>query len=294
MEYDTAQKEPASTVTVATATEMTGETLILTNDEILREIKKEMDMDYEEYDSQNSEENAATTDPTTPIISHATSLQPQVATPPTATSTPTRAWHHVAAKSTSKPSQSQRSNTVTTVIYPSQLTQFQKARVVQKAPVQVKKPVAAVVVQPPTPKQQKPQKLSPDQVAQLHNKKTESSFQESLLKKTTVPLTRNNIRIRRLSVANPKFSRSADSVDSVKSENIVYDGDNTDKPWCCKACGRTYKWKNSLKCHIKNECGVPPKYHCARKCGYKTHIHSNLKRHLNSKFCKPPDIRSAP
>lgn len=33
--------------------------------------------------------------------------------------------------------------------------------------------------------------------------------------------------------------------------------------------------------------GVPPKYHCARKCGYKTHIHSNLKRHLNSKFCKP-------
>lgn len=33
--------------------------------------------------------------------------------------------------------------------------------------------------------------------------------------------------------------------------------------------------------------GVPPKYHCVRKCGYKTHIHSNLKRHLNSKFCKP-------
>lgn len=35
--------------------------------------------------------------------------------------------------------------------------------------------------------------------------------------------------------------------------------------------------------------GVPPKYHCVRNCGYKTHIHSNLKRHLNSKFCKPDD-----
>ncbi|CAO1421400.1 unnamed protein product [Diamesa serratosioi] len=66
-------------------------------------------------------------------------------------------------------------------------------------------------------------------------------------------------------------------------ENIIYQ-DNVDKPWICKSCGRQYKWKNSLKCHIKNECGVPPKYHCSRKCGYKTHIHSNLKRHLNSKF----------
>lgn len=40
--------------------------------------------------------------------------------------------------------------------------------------------------------------------------------------------------------------------------------------------------------------GVPPKYHCVRNCGYKTHIHSNLKRHLNSKFCKPPSPEGAP
>lgn len=62
-----------------------------------------------------------------------------------------------------------------------------------------------------------------------------------------------------------------------------------EKPWVCKNCHRMYKWKNSLKCHLKNECGLPPKYFCARDCGYKTNVHSNLKRHLNSKFCKSRD-----
>lgn len=72
-----------------------------------------------------------------------------------------------------------------------------------------------------------------------------------------------------------------------KEDQIAFQHENDTKPWKCKTCGRNYKWKNSLKCHIKNECGVPPKYTCERLCGYKTHIHSNLKRHLNSKFCKP-------
>lgn len=58
------------------------------------------------------------------------------------------------------------------------------------------------------------------------------------------------------------------------------------KPWTCRNCKRKYKWKNSLNCHIKNECGKPPKFFCERMCGYKTNINSNLKRHLNSN-CKP-------
>ncbi|XP_053662977.1 longitudinals lacking protein, isoforms A/B/D/L-like [Anopheles marshallii] len=80
---------------------------------------------------------------------------------------------------------------------------------------------------------------------------------------------------------------SASSLGCRKEEKIMFQHENDAKPWKCKSCGRNYKWKNSLKCHIKNECGVPPKYFCERLCGYKTHIHSNLKRHLNSKFCKP-------
>ncbi|EDO64119.1 AGAP005245-PJ [Anopheles gambiae str. PEST] len=80
---------------------------------------------------------------------------------------------------------------------------------------------------------------------------------------------------------------SSISLGSRKEDKIMFQHENDAKPWKCKSCGRNYKWKNSLKCHIKNECGVPPKYFCERMCGYKTHIHSNLKRHLNSKFCKP-------
>uniref|UniRef100_A0A182WMF6 C2H2-type domain-containing protein n=1 Tax=Anopheles minimus TaxID=112268 RepID=A0A182WMF6_9DIPT len=53
---------------------------------------------------------------------------------------------------------------------------------------------------------------------------------------------------------------SASSIGSRKEDKIMFQHENDAKPWKCKSCGRNYKWKNSLKCHIKNECGVPPKY----------------------------------
>lgn len=77
----------------------------------------------------------------------------------------------------------------------------------------------------------------------------------------------------------------ADAALQTTSDGMIYNG-NEDKPWSCKVCKREYKWKNSLNCHIKNECGKPPKFFCARNCGYKTNINSNMKRHMNSN-CKP-------
>lgn len=71
---------------------------------------------------------------------------------------------------------------------------------------------------------------------------------------------------------------------STSKDMLYLEGEG--KPWACKMCKRTYKWKNSLNCHIKNECGKPPKFFCERMCGYKTNIHSNMKRHMNSN-CKP-------
>lgn len=66
------------------------------------------------------------------------------------------------------------------------------------------------------------------------------------------------------------------------SEDMIYNAD-IEKPWVCRNCNRNYKWKNSLKCHLKNECGLPPRYFCSKLCGYATNVHSNLKRHLNTK-----------
>lgn len=95
-----------------------------------------------------------------------------------------------------------------------------------------------------------------------------------------------------------KFSTSGGGGSAANSDTRKDDRENSndityaagdEKPWVCKNCNRNYKWKNSLKCHLKNECGLPPKYFCARDCGYKTNVHSNLKRHLNSKFCKSRD-----
>ncbi|XP_046811485.1 longitudinals lacking protein, isoforms J/P/Q/S/Z isoform X2 [Lucilia cuprina] len=66
------------------------------------------------------------------------------------------------------------------------------------------------------------------------------------------------------------------------SEDMIYNAD-IEKPWVCRNCNRNYKWKNSLKCHLKNECGQPPRYFCSKLCGYATNVHSNLKRHMNTK-----------
>lgn len=66
------------------------------------------------------------------------------------------------------------------------------------------------------------------------------------------------------------------------SSDMIYNAD-LEKPWVCRNCNRTYKWKNSLKCHLKNECGQPPRFFCKKMCGYATNVHSNLKRHLNTK-----------
>lgn len=66
------------------------------------------------------------------------------------------------------------------------------------------------------------------------------------------------------------------------SSDMIYNAE-LEKPWVCRNCNRTYKWKNSLKCHLKNECGQPPRFFCKKMCGYATNVHSNLKRHLNTK-----------
>lgn len=111
----------------------------------------------------------------------------------------------------------------------------------------------------------------------------------------TPNINSNNTIINKMGASNNKKGKdfrlkdeivNPENIEKLKFENILYN--HTDeKPWVCKNCGRNYKWKNSLKCHLRNECGVAPKYHCTKMCGYKTHIFSNLKRHLKSKFCRP-------
>lgn len=220
-------------------------------------------------------------------------------------------WH--TAKSTSK-----------ITMYPSKVPRVQSKRKLQQ--IQPKPPTLTPSVMPPltqitqkpTPKliavvakkivPIQPKPSEPPQLTQIHPKQTGSN--QSSPKLVIKKVAHIAMNTRRHSTGNSsKIVPTKELLESLKQENIIYQ-DNDDKPWYCKTCGRNYKWRNSLKQHIKNECGtnhaiscvilrfsrsslllpsagVPPKYHCARKCGYKTHIHSNLKRHLNSKFCKP-------
>ncbi|KAG5320249.1 PRDM9 methyltransferase, partial [Pseudoatta argentina] len=56
-----------------------------------------------------------------------------------------------------------------------------------------------------------------------------------------------------------------------------HDQDKT-KPFSCNRCGRKYKWKTSLHCHQRDECGKEPQYKCIY-CHYRTKIRSNWIRH---------------
>lgn len=224
-------------------------------------------------------------------------------------------WH--TAKSTSK-----------ITMYPSKETRVQtkrKFQQIQPKPPAVMPPLTQIVTQKPTPKliavavkkivpiQPKPATELPKltQIQPKQSMQPVSPRSKLVIKK----VSHIGMNTRRHSTGNSsKIVPTKELLESLKQENIIYQ-DNEDKPWYCKTCGRNYKWRNSLKQHIKNECGtkiplpeavlklfwpdlfshftgVPPKYHCVRNCGYKTHIHSNLKRHSNSKFCKPGEPRT--
>lgn len=64
-----------------------------------------------------------------------------------------------------------------------------------------------------------------------------------------------------------------------KTRTIVFVSDHHFK---CYRCNRRYKHKSSLISHLRNECGIAPKYHCSR-CTFKTKLPRNLKLHMLNK-----------
>uniref|UniRef100_A0A6P7FX26 Longitudinals lacking protein, isoforms A/B/D/L-like n=1 Tax=Diabrotica virgifera virgifera TaxID=50390 RepID=A0A6P7FX26_DIAVI len=52
-----------------------------------------------------------------------------------------------------------------------------------------------------------------------------------------------------------------------------------EKYFHCETCGRAYKYKHTLKSHIKYECQKDPKFFCL-ECDYKTKIKANLTKHM--------------
>ncbi|KAF2366924.1 BTB/POZ domain [Trinorchestia longiramus] len=58
----------------------------------------------------------------------------------------------------------------------------------------------------------------------------------------------------------------------------------------CARCGRLYKTRKGLKHHIKNECGVEPRFQCTR-CDWKFKQKAHLLRHMARKHTPLPDQR---
>lgn len=183
-------------------------------------------------------------------------------------------WH--TAKSTSKitmyPSKDQLPTTKSTVRRRLQQIQPKPSRLTTP---QVMPPLTQIVTQKLTPKliavavkkivpiQPKPCVELP-QLTQITPTKTPpSSIQTSpqsklIIKKVShiSSASTSPMNTRRHSTGNSsKIVPTKEILESLKQENIIYQ-DNEDKPWYCKTCGRNYKWRNSLKQHIKNECGI--------------------------------------
>jgi hypothetical protein len=173
-------------------------------------------------------------------------------------------WH--TAKSTSK-----------ITMYPSKTGSYKttfkrKFQQIQPKPItitnQVMPPLTQIVPKP-TPKliavavkrivpiQPKPTTADLPQLTQICPKTTPTSPQSSVPKSKLMikKVSHITMNTRRHSTGNSsKIVPTRELLESLKQENIIYQ-DNEDKPWYCKTCGRNYKWRNSLKQHIKNECG---------------------------------------
>lgn len=168
-------------------------------------------------------------------------------------------WH--TAKSTSK-----------ITMYPSKesprIQSKRKLQQIQPKPlvISVMPPLTQIVKSKPAPKliavsvkkivpiQPKPVVELP-QLTQITTKNQESvpPQQSKLMIRKVSHIAMNT---RRHSTGNSsKIVPTKELLESLKQENIIYQ-DNEDKPWYCKTCGRNYKWRNSLKQHIKNECGI--------------------------------------
>lgn len=161
-------------------------------------------------------------------------------------------WH--TAKSTSK-----------ITMYPSKEPRTQskrKLQQIQPKPPTSMPPLTQIIKQKPTPKliavavkkivaiQPKPSELPQlTQIVPNQSHSASSSPSKLVIKKVS------HVNTRRHSTGNSsKIVPTKELLESLKQENIIYQ-DNEDKPWYCKTCGRNYKWRNSLKQHIKNECG---------------------------------------
>lgn len=80
---------------------------------------------------------------------------------------------------------------------------------------------------------------------------------------------------------------------SDSSFNCSEDNSQTDgKPFACRHCGKTYRWKSTLRRHENVECGgKAPSYECPY-CAYKAKQRGNLGVHVRKHHPEMPQLES--
>jgi hypothetical protein len=70
-----------------------------------------------------------------------------------------------------------------------------------------------------------------------------------------------------------------DPLSAVTVSSLPLLRDSLPSQYTCEKCGKKYKWKGSLRNHVRLECGKEPQFHC-HMCPHKTYQKGNLIRHL--------------
>ncbi|KAG8259253.1 hypothetical protein J6590_014722 [Homalodisca vitripennis] len=63
---------------------------------------------------------------------------------------------------------------------------------------------------------------------------------------------------------------------------VIIPTDVPGKPYACEACGRSYRWLDSLNRHKRLECGKPPQFPCSF-CSYRGRQKVHLLQHVYKK-----------
>lgn len=93
--------------------------------------------------------------------------------------------------------------------------------------------------------------------------------------------------------SNSSINFEVTEMDIISESERTYSGDDDRKQFACRHCGKTYRWKSTLRRHETVECGgKAPSYTCPY-CEYKAKQRGNLGVHVRKHHPDLPELASS-
>lgn len=72
-----------------------------------------------------------------------------------------------------------------------------------------------------------------------------------------------------------------DQNDTIQHASVPNEDQRRQNVFICpnKGCNRSFSWKNNLTWHLRNSCGVSPRFKCPY-CDYKCKVKGDVRKHI--------------